>query len=395
MRKLPSGIYILALAQVINLTTAVISATIAPSTGSILSNNKSLGTLPYGLQFLALLIFTYPVTSLMQIIGRKNAFYIGGGLLFFAGITGFLAIEKKSFNLLCISHFILGAYFSIANFYRFAATDSVAGKQKDSAISLVVAGGVLAALLGPFVASQLKTFHGYRDFSLCYAFMSLTSLFTIILIHSFNKCPAQHQDSINKAIATDKLNVACIAIAIATSSWGYLAMNLLMVQASLVLQGICTFDKISTAIQAHVLAMFLPSFFASYLMKKTGQLMVVAVGCVLLCVACAASVAYSGYASIYWSLIVVGISWNLMYVGGGALLAKHISANNQLKLQGINDTAIAFFAAIGAFSSAPLLLTLGWHHTNAIVFFISLLIASCTVVLLFVSRNNEPKESFL
>lgn len=86
-----------------------------------------------------------------------------------------------------MAHFVLGTYISIANFYRFAATDFLDGKGKANAISLVVAGGVLAAILGPSAANLLKSVDGYSDFSLCYASMSLMAILTMILIYFWNQ----------------------------------------------------------------------------------------------------------------------------------------------------------------------------------------------------------------
>lgn len=393
MRKLPISTYILALAQALNLTTAVISVTISAIVGSLLTSDKSLGTLPYGLQFASVMIFTLPASWAMEKIGRKKVFYFGSVLLFIAGIVGFLAVQKNDFYALSLAHFLLGSYIAIANYYRFAATDSLDGKHKASAISVVVAGGVLAAFFGPLIASNLKSASGFADFSLCYASMSLIAIVTLCLIYFWHPKNNATITIKKKASKTNALDISPhIIVAVVTSSWGYLAMNLLMVQASLVMQGICTFEKASTAIQAHVLAMFLPSFLAGFFIEKIGSKKFVLIGYLLLCAACVLSMAHFNYSSIYWSLIILGISWNFMYVGGGALLSKYINDENKYRWQGINDTAIAFCATIGAFAPAPLFSWIGWGKTNALILGITIAMM-IAVIAIFIEKKNISKAA--
>lgn len=353
-------------------------------------DEKSLSTVPYGLQFAAVMMFAFPASWLMKRFGRKKIFYIGGALLFCAGLIGFQAIERNNFFLLAAAHFILGAYIAVANFYRFAATDFLDGRGKANAISLVVAGGVLAAIFGPLIANYLKSVNGYSDFSLCYASMSLMAVLTMILIYFWrqNSEPPSHNDNQQKNRSI--IIIPYVILAIITSSWGYLSMNLLMVQASIYMRDICSFDKASAAIQAHVLAMFLPSFFTGYLISKIGKKKFVLAGYGILNVACIINLIYFDYVSIYLGLVIVGIGWNIMYVGGGALLSRYVNDSNQHKWQGINDTVIALCATVGAFMPAPMFVAFGWERTNEIVLGMNTLIGFGAVVLIWCCEKNRP-----
>ena len=389
MRTLPFGTYILAFAQALNLTAAVISVMISAIVGSLLVDEKSLSTVPYGLQFAAVMMFAFPASWLMKKFGRKKMFYIGGILLFCAGLMGFQAIEKNNFFLLATAHFTLGAYISIANFYRFAATDFLDERAKANAISLVVAGGVLAAFFGPLTANYLKSVNGFSDFALCYASMSLMAILTMILIYFWrqNSQPPSHHD--NQENHGENSIITYVILAVITSSWGYLSMNLLMVQASIHMREVCTFERASTAIQAHVLAMVLPSFFSGYLINKIGKKKFVLAGFGIMNVACIINLIYFDYMSIYWGLVVVGLGWNVMYVGGAALLSRYVEDGNQHKWQGINDTAIALCATIGAFMPAPMFVAFGWERTNEIVLGINTLIGFGAALLIWCCEKNR------
>ncbi len=367
--RLPWPTYLLTLAQALNLTAAVIAVTIAALVGTRLAATPALGTIPYGLQFAAVMLFTYPVSMLMRRNGRRRVFSVGAVFLIAAGAVGYVAITRESFALLMLSHGLLGIYIACANFYRFAATDNMAAAVKARALSLVVAGGVLAAVVGPLIASSLRTVPGYVDFSLCYAAFALLGVLTLVLMALWNPpkaMPAAPAAAAAPTAGSRRWNLVVVA-AILSSAGGYFMMNLLMVQASLVMKDICSFDASSRAIQVHVLAMFAPSFVTGWLISVIGLRQALILGFLLLIGAAGLGMLQVGYDLIFAGLILLGLGWNLVYVGGGALLAQKVSEHERHRWQGINDTLIAACATLGAFLPAPLLSSLGWNGTNLMV----------------------------
>lgn len=369
--RLPWQTYLLTLAQAINLTAAVISVTIAALIGTKLAATAAMGTIPYGVQFAAVMAFTYPASMLMRRFGRRAIFSLGGVLLVVAGGIGYTAVSEGSFSLLNVAHGLLGVYIACANFYRFAAVDNLAPAVKARAISLVVAGGVLAAIVGPAIASSLRTVTGYADFSLCYAALSVLGAVTLLLMANWTPAAAPAatmSDAHIAPVATParRWNIA-ICAAIAASAGGYFMMNLLMVQASLVMKNICSFDASSRAIQIHVLAMFLPSFVTGPLINLVGLRQVLCLGFLMLIGAAACGMMALRYDLVLVGLILLGLGWNLVYVGGGTLLSQTVSEQSRHRWQGINDTLIAACATLGAFLPAPLLASLGWSGTNLLM----------------------------
>ncbi|ART63101.1 MFS transporter [Kushneria marisflavi] len=367
-------------AQSINLTTAVMSVAMAAIVGAEIAGNDTLATLPYGIQFLTLMLATYPASRLMSHLGRRRGFMIGNAFLALSGAAGFLAVQSESFVLLAIAHGALGIYIAFANFNRFAATDGLKDGLKSRAMSLVVAGGVLAAIIGPLASAVLWNIPGYGHFALSYSlFIPLAILATCIammLPDSTSRPPRERTE--DSARPDPLLKQRHVLLAIAVSALGYGVMNLLMIQASLHMHDLDTpFHDVNTAIQWHVLAMFLPSFFTGRLINRLGHQSMITLGLGLLVTTALLNVATEGWLSMALTLVVLGLGWNFTYIGGGALLAHTIGDSSRaMRLQGINDMAIAVMATLGAFLPAVLQATIGWQATNLIA------AALCAVMLL-------------
>ncbi|MEO9241934.1 MFS transporter [Pseudomonas inefficax] len=388
---LPRRTYLYFTAQSINLTTAVMSVTMAAIVGAALAPAATWSTVPYGFQFLCLMLATYPVSRLMSRIGRKRAFMLGSIPLAVSGISGYLAVQFQHFPMLVISHSALGIYIAFANFNRFAATDNLAQDLKPKALSLVVAGGVIAAVVGPTLTEWLRDVGGYPLFSLCYAAfvgLAVMSLLTAACLPGDTGTASNDRAAKPAGTAAEPLSPV-VAVAMAVAALGYGIMNLLMIQASMHMKHMHEdFSDVRLAIQWHVIAMFAPSFFTGAIIHKLGIRATICLGLGLL-IGCTAMNMWShSYAMMTLSLIALGLGWNLTYVGGGALLAQTLqNSPAAMQMQGKNDLAIAVFATVGAFSPALLLGTVGWEGTNAIC------MALCIVLLMATAGLLQRKVS--
>ncbi|WP_137164713.1 MFS transporter [Pseudomonas asiatica] len=388
---LPRRTYLYFTAQSINLTTAVMSVTMAAIVGAALAPAATWSTVPYGFQFLCLMLATYPVSRLMSRIGRKRAFMLGSIPLAVSGISGYLAVQYQQFPMLVISHSALGIYIAFANFNRFAATDNLAQNLKPKALSLVVAGGVIAAVVGPALTEWLRDVGGYPLFSLCYAaFVGLAVMSLLTAACLPGDTGTASNDRAAKPVGTTAEPLSpVVAVAMAVAALGYGIMNLLMIQASMHMKHMHEdFSDVRLAIQWHVIAMFAPSFFTGAIIHKLGIRATICLGLGLL-IGCTAMNMWShSYAMMTLSLIALGLGWNLTYVGGGALLAQTLqNSPAAMQMQGKNDLAIAVFATIGAFSPSLLLGTVGWDGTNAIC------MALCIVLLMATAGVLQRKVS--
>ncbi|MGV3655378.1 MAG: MFS transporter [Noviherbaspirillum sp.] len=382
-RKLPISTYLLSLGQAINLVAAVMSVTIAALVGFKLAPSPEQATVPYGIQFAAVMVFTYPAALTMQRYGRRNGFLLGALPLMLAGGVGYFAVTRSSFALLCLSHFCLGMYIAFANFYRFAAVDSIAPELKAKAISTLVSGGVLAAIAGPMLAMHLREVPGFPEYSLCYASLTVLGILTMALIPFWDRLNKKIQVAASmpeKLVGTPASLRYPLLVAIFASAGGYLIMNFLMIQSSLVMrENHVHFNSISHVIQLHVLAMFLPSFVTGRLIARIGVRNTLLFGFSLLAASTILGIVSAGYLPIAAALLLLGLGWNLTYVGGGAALAQYTAGESALRWQGINDAATAISATVGAFSPSFFLSLLGWQASNVIC----LLIAGVGLALCF------------
>lgn len=387
MNQLPRYVYYLLAAQALNLIAAVLSVTVAGIVGLKLAPTQALATVPYGLQFLAMLLTTFIFSFLMKKLGRHLVFQFGCICLFLAGVLGYLALQQQQFYLLCLSHFSLGLFISTANFYRFAASDRLATELIPKATAMVISGGVIAAMIAPILAIQFQQVQGLPDFTAIYFIFSILALLLSPILYGWNKKfqRQQTQQIMVEPIQRAKLPSSLIIAAVISGAFAYYIMNVMMIMSSLHLKEHHSFHYASISIQLHVLAMFIPSFFVSKLIQRWGTHSTIYVGFALLMLS--SLIPMSGQVGIYINvaLIILGVGWNFAYSGASTLLAG-LNEQQKHRVQGINETGIALFATLGAFLPAPILSSLGWINANLLALSMSFMVF---ILLLVLSRQGQ------
>lgn len=386
MNQLPRYVYYLLVAQAFNLIAAVLSVTVSAIVGLKLAPTQALATIPYGLQFLAMLLTTFIFSFLMKKLGRHIVFQFGCICLFFAGVLGYLALQREQFDLLCLSHFSLGLFISTANFYRFAASDRLAPDLIPKATAMVISGGVVAAVIAPMLAIQFQQLQGLPDFTAIYCIFSVLALLLSPILYLWNRKfkLQQAQQVVTDLIPRAKLPVNLIAAAMISGAFAYYVMNVMMIMSSLQLKQHHSFHYASISIQLHVLAMFIPSFFVSKLIQGWGINRTIYTGFILLMLS--SLIPMLGQKGIYMNvaLIVLGVGWNFAYSGASTLLAG-LNEQQKHRVQGLNETMIALCATLGAFLPAPILTQLGWMNANLLALVLS---AAIFVIFIVLSRRS-------
>ncbi|MCE1271965.1 MAG: MFS transporter [Acinetobacter sp.] len=393
MNQLPRYVYYLLVAQAFNLIAAVLSVTVSAIVGLKLAPTQSLATVPYGLQFLAMLLTTFIFSFLMKKLGRHLVFQFGCVCLFLAGVLGYLALQQQQFYLLCLSHFSLGLFISTANFYRFAASDRLATDLIPKATAMVISGGVVAAVIAPMLAIQFQQVQGLPDFTAIYFIFSVLALLLSPILYLWNKKFQRQQIQQIETISIQraKLPSTLIIAAVISGAFAYYIMNVMMIMSSLHLKEHHSFHYASISIQLHVLAMFIPSFFVSKLIQRWGTHTTIYVGFALLMLS--SLIPMFGQVGIYINaaLIVLGVGWNFAYSGASTLLAG-LNEQQKHRVQGINETGIALFATLGAFLPTPILSGLGWINANLLALFMSFMVF---ILLLILSRQGQASSKVL
>ena len=381
-----------ALLSAINASVAPIVIALGGLTGAyLLSDDKSLATLPVSGFNVGVALMAGPASLLMFRIGRQKGF-MAGAMLGVVGVSiAGIAILQHSFLWFCVGLALTGGANSFVQQYRFAASDFVDDALKAQAISRVLIGGIAAAIVGPQIVLHNKDLLYPVPFA--GAFLSGAGLFCIGLLimtllpneRSEKRTPVDVEGRTKQEFLRDPTFLT--AVLCGTSS--YALMAFVMTAAPLAMVG-CGFEVSDAAIgiQWHVLAMFVPSLFTGKLIRRFGKLPIIATGLVTL-MACSA-VALSGISieHFYLALILLGLGWNFGFIGSTALLTETYQAHEKHTAQGLNDTILFGFVAFGSLSSGVAYEMVGWETMNWIAYPIGLV----CLVALFLERQRHQSE---
>ena len=359
--------------------------------GYALATDKSLATLPVTAYILGAALTTVPMSLLMRRLGRRAGFVLGA-LFGVAGalICGYAAFTRD-FGVLCAGALVLGVYNATGQYYRFAAADSASADFKSKAISLVLAGGIAGGIIGPESSKLTKDYFAQAAFAGSYLSLGVFCLLAIAVL-SFIRIPpltAAEQQDTGRPLSVIARQPAFL-VAVMSAVIGFGVMSLLMTATPLAM-GACQlpFSDAAFVIQWHVIAMFAPSFFTGALIRRFGvnNIMLAGVGLSLCCVA----FALSGLEVVhFWvALVLLGVGWNFMFIGGTTLLTECHTPGERGKVQGANDLAI-FITMIATSLSSGLLFTLqGWALMNKLAVPFLLGAAAAMLWLAYLRRNVQ------
>jgi MFS family permease len=298
--------------------------------------------------------------------GRQRCFR--NGLLVAIGSAGIcaLAAMTRNFWLLLAGTLVAGYYSANASLYRFAAIELVDGKHKEQAISWVLAGGIMGGVIGPNLASATRDALPVAFAGAYVALMGVALLSLLVMSRiQFPPLPGGAGAGRVGRSVRELARQPTFVVAIAGAALGYGVMNLLMAATPIAMQQ-CThpFSAVALVLETHVLAMFVPSFFTGYLIRRFGVLRIMSVG-VALNLACVLF-ALSGQDVMHFvgALMVLGVGWNFLYIGGTTLFTQSYRAEEKTQAQAAMDTTVAATMALTSFSSGALVTTGGWQWMN-------------------------------
>ncbi|MEH6523668.1 MFS transporter [Sulfitobacter sp.] len=332
--------------------------------GLMLAPTTALATIPASIQTLAGLFAAAPFSLLMGRFGRKTGFLIGGTLAILGALIGTWAMISSSFFLLCIAHLALGAALSCFQYFRFAAAEVVSTEWQPVAISLMLTSGLIAAFVGPQVFITAKDALAPVPLAGAYAaigVMSLVGLAPLALVRIPKVKPTAQRRLGNRFAALGVLKQGPVRTAVGIGAVSQGIMVFLMVPTPLAMIG-CGFSEAvaGDVIRWHVVAMFAPSFFTGFLIKRFGSRRISTTGLVLLIMAAIAAAMGLTSVHFYGSLILLGVGWNFGFIGATTMLADAVPAEEKSVVQGVNDTVIALVSTVCAFAAGIIIAGFGW-----------------------------------
>ena len=335
--------------------------------GQQLSSNPTATTLPVSIYQLGLALSTLPAAWLMQRLGRRWAYVLGAVLGVVSGIIAAQGIAQSDFVTFCIGTALAGFYAACVQSYRFAAADAVGAPHLQAkAISRIMVGGLIAAIIGPQVVIWTRDALPATPFAgSFYSQAALAALALPILL--LLRLPAPQKQAIAgtarplKAIAATPQFIEAAAAGVV--SYGLMAF--LMTAAPMAMVG-CghSVGEAALGIQWHVLAMFGPSFFTGRLIGRFGQRKITALGLVMIAASGLLALMGEGLSEFWGSLILLGVGWNFGFIGATAMLTACYTPAERTKVQALNDFLVFGTVAIASFGSGQLLHSVGWSGIN-------------------------------
>lgn len=337
--------------------------------GFALASNKAYASLPFASQLIATMLTSIPAAMLMARFGRKASFMLATLIAISGGALCTLAIIQQRYLMFAAGSVLLGIFAGFANYYRFTAAETVDQDYRSRAISYVLAGGVLAAVIGPNLANLSRDLISGASFAGSYAATISLYIMSFVLL-SFLRLPGNN--------ATDQLSPAQHArplltiarqprfiVAIICGMLGYGIMSLVMTATPLAMQHHAhPFSETSFVIQWHVLGMFAPSFFTGHLIRRFGLIAVMFTGaiCGLMCVLI--NLTGTTVQHFWVALTLLGISWNFLFIGATTLLTETYRSEEKFKTQALNDFLVFSVVAAASLSAGMLQHHFGWQYVN-------------------------------
>lgn len=327
--------------------------------GSMLAPSPSLSTLPISLIVFGSMISAAPISNLMQRFGRTTGFLVGAAMGILGAAIAAYGLYASSFVLFLAGSILTGGYMASQAFYRFAAIDTAPPEFRSKAISLVMAAGLGAAIVGNQVvkltaeATVVPFFGSY----LAVIVMNLAGLLIFPLL-SIPKPPEVKASEVGRT-RWEMLSTPGILVSVICGTVAYALMNLVMTATPLAVVG-CGFTTAdaSDVVTLHVLAMFGPAFFTGSLINKFGARPIIATGLIILAGAGAVALSGVNLAQFYFALILLGLGWNFAFIGATTMLSEQHSPSERGRIQGMNDTIVFGTVTFASLSSGGLM-TLG------------------------------------
>lgn len=388
---MPFNVWVLVAAQALAMCTAPFIVFIGSIQGRLLASAPEYATLPVGLVVVGTVLAIKPATWLMERLGRKRVMLLGTTMGILAGILGALASWTGLFPLLCLAAVVGGTGLAVVHQYRFAAMESVSANLAGSAAARVLLGGLVAAWLGPEIAALGSGSEASHPFLLSWLGLVVVQILAMVILslgyrakdERVKETRAGGGRALREIIANPLVWVAMSSAAI-----GYAVMSFIMTATPLSMTEMAghNLDDAKRVIQLHIMAMYLPSLISGWLTRVVGIPLMMAAGLLayLGCIALAASgVSFHHYLS---ALVLLGIGWNFLFVGGTTLLPRGYTDAERFRVQGLNDMFVFGAQAAAALSAGVVLSWLGW--SALILFAMPFMVIHGVLMLYWLTRSK-------
>jgi MFS family permease len=388
---MPLNVWVLVAAQALAMCTAPFIVFIGSIQGRLLAPSAEYATLPVGMVVVGTVLAIKPATWLMGRVGRKRVMLLGTTMGMLSASLGAVASWQGLFPLLCLAAVIGGTGLAVVHQYRFAAMESVPPGMAASAAARVLLGGLCAAWIGPEVASIGGPLDAHPFLASWLGLIGIQGLAMITLAvgyRSKGELVRESHSSGGRPLA-EIIRNPVVLVAISGAAIGYAIMSFIMTATPLSMTELAghDLDDAKRVIQLHIMAMYLPSLISGWLTRVVGIPLMMAAG--LLAYAACVALAASGISFHHYlgALMLLGVGWNFLFIGGTSLLPKGYRDAERFRVQGLNDLMVFGLQATAALSAGAVLSWLGW--SGLVVVVIPLLALHGVLMMIWLVRRNS------
>lgn len=356
-----SNLWRLTLAQALAGANSVVVFATGAIVGSMLAPSPLLATLPISIFVVGMAVCVFPAGELARKYGRKAAFMAGSVAGVLTGLLAMAAMFTGLFWLFCLSTLLGGAYAAVVLSFRFAVTDGLPPEKRPQALSLVMAGDIVAGVIGPQLVTQTMYLWPEKMFAATFLAQAVVAVISGVILYGVQSPAVKEQHGGGRPLMEIALQPRFIS-AVVCGAASYMIMNFLMTAAPLAMHMHGhSHESSNLGIQWHVIAMYAPSFFTGKLIARFGAVRISAIGIVLTGISAAVGLLGVDVNHFWWLLILLGIGWNFGFLGASALVLECHKPEEKNRVQSLNDFIIFGLMAIGSFSSGGLLSAYGWQ----------------------------------
>ena len=390
---LPKNIWLLFVAQPLGMASSSMVVFAGGLLATKIAPSPELATLPLTLMILGTAIAVIPASLTMKKLGRRKGTILGLSIAVSGAVLSMFAALNSAFILLLAGSMLLGTSLAFVAQMRFAAIESVHhALDAPKAMSVLMVGGIFAAILGPEVAVSAQHWidspHGFAGSFLGLACLLIIAIGVISFLEPIGVKDQQESHGARPLIKIVKQPIFIIAVF--AGAIGYSVMSYVMTATPLSMHEVEGHSLESTkwVVQSHIVAMYLPSLFSALLIRYIGIARLMIIGCLIYVGVVIIALAGSHVMHYWWALVLLGIGWNFLFTSGTLLLPESYQSNERFKAQAVNDFSIFFVQAFGSLSAGIILFSQGWNMLIYISIPIILIMFAISIWYFILSRRK-------
>jgi len=382
------NLILLVFTQLISATGSIVFVMLGGIIGASLTDNQAWATLPVSMVVLASAATAVPAAMLMKKIGRRFGFALSSCSAVLAVLTAAWALWSSSFGLFLVAGLTFGINLAFTQQYRYAAAESVAPKYVPRAISFVLLGAIGGAFVGP----ELVTRGQYWVAEVQYAgtMLAVAALYTVqvMLFFFLRKSNVDNETDLASSerptLAIARQPVFIVAVLGGTAGYGLMTLVMTATPLSMNVNDGLSLAVTAGVIQAHVLAMYVPSLVSGFLIEKLGVVRMMFVGAITLLATSIVGLQGHTVLHYWWALVLLGVGWNFLYVGATTMLTYSYSTTERFRAQGVNEFMVFGTSAIASLLAGTVMYYFGWFKLMLIPLPVLLIVC---IALIVVRRN--------